>query len=98
MLFRSRGNKLLGYLLVSVGGVTGTVVDPKVIFQAALKSNACSIILAHNHPSGNPEPSRNDLLITGKIKEAGKLLEIKVLDHLIILPDSYHSMADAGEI
>lgn len=97
-LYLDRSNKLLGYLLISIGGVTGTVVDPKVIFQTALKANACSVILAHNHPSGNPEPSRNDLLLTGKLKEAGELLEIQVLDHLILLPGGYHSMADAGEI
>lgn len=97
-LYLDRANKLLGYLLVSIGGVTGTVVDPRIIFQTALKANACSLILAHNHPSGNPEPSRNDLLLTGKLKDAGKLLEIQVLDHLILLPGGYHSMADAGEI
>ena len=73
-----------------------TVADPKVIFVAALKSCSSSIILAHNHPSGNLKPSEADLQLTRKIKEAGKLLDIQVLDHLIISSEGYLSFADEG--
>ena len=97
-LFLNRANKVLGYLLVSIGGVSGTVADPKVIFQTALKANASSVILAHNHPSGNGKPSEADLQLTQKLKDAGHLLEITVLDHLIILPEGYTSFADDGLI
>jgi DNA repair protein RadC len=95
-LFLNRANKVLGYFLVSTGGISGTVVDPKVIFQTALKANASSIILAHNHPSGNGIPSQVDLQLTKKLRDAGKLLEITVLDHLIILPEGYASLTDEG--
>ncbi len=97
-LFLNRANKVLGYQLISIGGVSGTVVDPKVIFQTALKANASSVILAHNHPSGNGKPSETDIQLTRKLREAGKLLEISVLDHLILLPEGYTSLADEGLI
>jgi DNA repair protein RadC len=92
-LFLNRANMVLGYYLISVGGITGTVVDPRCIFQAALKASATGILLAHNHPSGSPTPSDADNNITRKIKEAGDILEIKLLDHLILLPEGYTSMA-----
>ena len=95
-LFLNRANKVLGYYLVSIGGISGTLVDIRTIFQAALKANTCSVIFAHCHPSGNPKPSDADLELTRKLKDAGKILEISVLDHLIILPDGYVSMADEG--
>jgi len=95
-LFLNRANKLLGYYLVSIGGMTGTVVDVRTIFQAVLKANANQVIFAHNHPSGNRYPSDADIQLTNKLKEAGKILDIAVLDHLIILPDGYYSMADEG--
>jgi DNA repair protein RadC len=95
-LFLNRANKVLGYFLVSVGGITGTVVDPRCIFQAALKASATGILLAHNHPSGNPTPSDADIELTRKLKEAGKILEITVLDHLILMPEGYTLMADEG--
>lgn len=95
-LFLNRANKVLGYYLVSVGGLTGTIVDVRTVFQAALKANACSVIFAHNHPSGNIQPSDADLQLTRKLKEAGRILEITVLDHLILLPEGYFSMADEG--
>jgi len=97
-LFLNRANKVLGYYLVSVGGITGTVVDVRTVFQAALKANACSAIFAHNHPSGNIQPSDADIQLTRKLKDAGKILEITVLDHLILLPEGYCSMADQGLI
>jgi DNA repair protein RadC len=93
-LFLNRANKALGYYLVSIGGTTGTVVDIRTIFQAALKANACSFILAHNHPSSNPKPSDADLQVTNKARDAGKFLDIALLDHLILLPDGYYSMTD----
>ena len=95
-MFLNRGNKVLGTLLISEGGMAGTVVDVRSIFSAALKANTCSIILAHNHPSGNGSPSESDLIITNKVKSAGELLDIHVLDHLIILPEGYTSLADEG--
>lgn len=95
-LFLNRANKVLGYFLVSVGGITGTVVDPRCIFQAALKASATGILLAHNHPSGNPQPSDADIQITRKLKDAGQLLEINLLDHLILMPEGYTSFADEG--
>jgi len=98
VLLLNRSNKVLGYLLVSIGGVAGTVVDPKIVFQAALKANASSVILAHNHHSGNEKPSEADLQLTKKLKEAGQLLEISVLDHLILLSTGCFSFADEGLI
>ena len=88
--------RILGLSWVSLGGISGTVVDPKIIFQTALKSSSSGIILLHNHPSSNPNPSDADLKITTKIKEGGKLLDIDVPDHLIITSESYLSMADEG--
>ena len=81
---------------VSRGGVSGTVVDPKIIFKIAVEHLASSIILCHNHPSGNLKPSDADISLTKKIKEAGALLEIPILDHLIISDTGYFSFADEG--
>ncbi len=87
---------MLGVYQVSSGGTTGTVVDPKLIFQAALKTNASSVIIAHNHPSGNLQPSDLDKKLTSKLINAGSFLDINVLDHLIIINDNYKSFADDG--
>ena len=92
----NRANKVLGISLISTGGVAGCVVDPKVIFQHALKANASSIILAHNHPSGNDQPSDPDRKLTEKLKAAGKVLDIQVLDHIILTAENYFSFADEG--
>jgi DNA repair protein RadC len=93
----NRANRVLGIITISQGGLSGTVVDVRQIFQAAIKANAVSVILAHNHPSGNLKPSEADLRITEKIKYAGKLLDINLLDHIIITPDEeYYSFADEG--
>ncbi len=97
-LFLNRANKILGWSRISIGGVNGTVADPKVIFQIALKSNASSVILAHNHPSGNLNHSENDLSLTRKLVNAGNHLDISVLDHLIIISEGYYSFADDGRI
>ena len=96
LLCINRANKVLGWSRISSGGLSGTVADPKVIFQVGLKSNASSIILAHNHPSGNVNPSDADLKLTEKIKNAGNMLDIAVLDHLIITAECYYSFADEG--
>jgi DNA (cytosine-5)-methyltransferase 1 len=95
-LFLNRRNRVTGYLTVSIGGISGTVVDPKVIFSAALKTLASAIILVHNHPSGNLKPSDADTRLTKQLKEAGKLLEISVLDHVIMTSEGYYSFADEG--
>ena len=96
MLMLNRQNQILGYHQLSKGGMTGAVVDVRVIFQVALKSCATSLILAHNHPSGNLDTSDADRKITRQIKEAGLILDIPLLDHLIMTTDSYLSMADEG--
>lgn len=98
VLFTNRANKVLGVFEVSTGGIAGTVADPKLIFVAALKAGATGIILSHNHPSGNLQPSQQDINLTRKIKEGGRLLEIQLLDHLIITSESYFSFADEGLI
>jgi DNA repair protein RadC len=96
VLFLNKANKVLGAYEVSTGGISGTVADPRVIFVAALKANACAIIISHNHPSGNLKPSRQDEELTQKIKQAGQLLDIKLLDHVIITNEQYFSFADEG--
>ncbi|MGH2646932.1 MAG: JAB domain-containing protein [Ginsengibacter sp.] len=98
VILLNKGNKVLGIYEMSTGGMTGTVVDPKLIFVAAIKSGACGLVLVHNHPSGNLKPSRQDEQLTIKIKEGAKLLDITLLDHLIISNESYLSMADEGII
>ena len=96
VLFLNRANKVLGVYHLSTGGMTGTVADPRLIFMAALKANCVSLVLAHNHPSGNLKPSRQDEELTQKIKSAGSFLDIRVLDHLIITSETYLSFADEG--
>lgn len=98
ILLLNRGGRILGIYEVSSGGVSGTVADPKLIFSAALKANASSIILSHNHPSGNTRPSEADRQLTRKIKMAGELLDISVLDHIIVTTEGYCSFADEGEM
>ncbi|RPD44015.1 JAB domain-containing protein [Paracnuella aquatica] len=96
VLFLNRANKVLCVYNVSSGGITGTVADPRLIYSAALKVNAVSLVLSHNHPSGSLKPSRQDEELTQKIKCAGSFLDIKVLDHLIISSEGYYSFADEG--
>lgn len=96
VLFLNRSNKVICIYNVSSGGVTGTVADPKLIFMAALRVNAVSIILCHNHPSGSLKPSKADEELTQKIKGAGNFLDIKVLDHVILTSEYYFSFADEG--
>ncbi|MCE3278955.1 MAG: repair protein [Bacteroidetes bacterium] len=96
LMILNRANKVLGYSKISHGGMSGTVVDTKVVFQTALKAHASSIMLAHNHPSGNLKPSEADLRITKIIKEAGRIMEIPLLDHIILTQEGYYSFADEG--
>lgn len=94
VLLLNRSNKVLKTERISIGGIHGTVVDPKIIFKLALENNSCGVILAHNHPSGSLIPSTEDKNITSKIINAGDFLEIKVLDHLIVAENKYFSFAD----
>jgi DNA repair protein RadC len=96
VLLLSRANRILGLRWVSTGGAISTVIDAKIIFQAALMAHSSSIILLHNHPSGQLAASNADISITRKLKEAGEILDITVLDHIIISSDGYYSMADEG--
>jgi DNA repair protein RadC len=96
ILLLNNANKILSRQLISKGGVTGTVADPKIIFKLALEHLATSIILCHNHPSGNTKPSELDKQLTRQLKDAGKLLDIAIIDHLIITQTSYFSFADEG--
>lgn len=96
VMLLNRANKVLGIYELSCGSVSGTVADPKLVFVAALKANASSIILAHNHPSGCLNPSQADINLTKKLKEGGKLLDIAVLDHVIVTNEGHYSFADEG--
>lgn len=96
VVFLNRANKINHFQIISEGGITGTVADPRIILKKALEEDAVSIILCHNHPSGNLRPSKADRELTCKIKEAAKYLDISVLDHLIVSDDGYYSFADEG--
>ncbi|MBX7127658.1 MAG: DNA repair protein RadC [Cyclobacteriaceae bacterium] len=96
VLLLNRANRLIKVRRISEGGVAGTVADPKIIFKFALDELASAIIVAHNHPSGNMTASQSDIDLTRKLREAGKVLEIQVLDHLIVCGSKYLSFADAG--
>jgi DNA repair protein RadC len=96
ILLIGQNSRVLGKELISKGGLTTTIVDPKIIFSLALQYAAANIMLVHNHPSGNLKPSHQDIVLTKKVVAAGELLDIKVLDHLIIGDNSYYSMADEG--
>lgn len=94
IIILNRSNKVISKRAISLGGVSGTIVDPKVIFKIALEDLASGVILVHNHPSGNLKASQADIKLTEKIKKAGQLLEIPVLDHVIFTDDGYLSFAD----
>jgi len=98
LLMLNRANRILGRFKVSQGGLSGTVIDTRIILKKALDNLASSIIVCHNHPSGNKQPSDADLKITEKLKKAAEMLEIKLLDHVIIADKSYFSFADEGLI
>jgi DNA repair protein RadC len=96
ILMLNQANHITRRERISTGGVTGTVVDSKMVFKAAIEALAPSIILIHNHPSGNLKPSQADIDLTRKLKEAGKVLDIKVLDHVIVAHTGYYSFVDEG--
>jgi len=96
VIFLTRSNKITHYEVVSEGGITGTVADPRIIIKKALAHDAISVILCHNHPSGSVKPSRQDEELTLKIKNAAIFFDIKVIDHIIVSEDGYYSFADEG--
>ncbi|BDD05933.1 RadC family protein [Aureibacter tunicatorum] len=96
ILFLNRANDILSEKRISLGGMSGTVADPKIVFYEALQQKAQAIIIAHNHPSGNPTPSQADLALTKKLVAAGKMLDIQILDHIIFCDHCYKSFADEG--
>lgn len=98
VLFLNQANKVNHFEIISEGGITGTVADPRIILKRALAENAVNIILCHNHPSGSLKPSRADEELTQKIKEAAKYLDITVMDHIIVSEAGYYSFADEGLI
>lgn len=96
VMLLNRANLVLGIVTISSGGIAGTVADPKMVFGPALKAASSSVLLGHNHPSGNLTPSQADIKLTQKLKEAGQLLDLPVLDHLILTRDGFYSFADEG--
>jgi DNA repair protein RadC len=99
LMLLTRSNKVLGIASLSKGGINGTVTDVRIILQFAFKANASGIIICHNHPSGNVQPSESDIAITRKVKESGNVMDILLFDHLIIVPEGkYYSMGDEGVI
>ena len=96
VVFLNHANKIKHFEIISKGGITGTVADPRIILKKALDHNATAIVLCHNHPSGNLKPSKADEELTVKIKEAAKYFDIKVMDHIIVSEDGYYSFADEG--
>lgn len=98
VLFLNRANRVIALETISEGGITGTVVDIRIIMKKAVMHDAISIIICHNHPSGNLQPSRADEMITQKIKEAALLFDIRLLDHIIVSIDGHYSFADEGKL
>jgi DNA repair protein RadC len=98
VVYLNRGNRILSLETISEGGLTGTVADPRIILKKALEQDATSLVLCHNHPSGNLTPSKADEQLTYKIKQAAALMDIAVLDHIIVSQEGYFSFADEGMI
>ncbi len=96
VIYLNKANKILHFEQSSKGGITGTVADVKIIFKRALELLASNIILAHNHPSGNKQPSQQDIQLTKKMKDTGRIMDIEVLDHIIVCETDYFSFADEG--
>ncbi|OQX78497.1 MAG: hypothetical protein B6D61_05345 [Bacteroidetes bacterium 4484_249] len=98
ILLLNRANKIIKEVLISEGGLSGTVVDPKKIFKIGLEHKASSIVLCHNHPSGNINPSGSDVDLTRRLKKAGEMLDLPIIDHIIIADENYYSFADEGKM
>lgn len=96
VIYLNQAHKVLSFDIVSEGGITGTVADPRVILKRALEKNAVKIVLSHNHPSGSLHPSKADEYLTAKIRQAASLFDIKVLDHVIVSDAGYYSFSDDG--
>ena len=96
VVFLNHANKIKHFEIISKGGITGTVADPRIILKKALDHNATAIVLCHNHPSGNLKPSKADEELTQKIKEAAKYFDIRIIDHIIVSEEGYYSFADEG--
>ena len=96
VLYLNRANRVIGSYQLSKGGITGTIADVRLILSVALKTLASGLILAHNHPSGNLKPSEADIQFTQKVKDAAKLMDIEVLDHMILSSNGYFSFTDDG--
>lgn len=94
VLLLNQSNQVLGYTLISEGGLTDTCADVRIILQAALLTNSVALILAHNHPSGNLKPSQEDIKLTQQIKAAATIMKIAVLDHIILTSEGYYSFTD----
>ncbi len=94
----NRAGRVLEPIMVSKGGTAATVVDIKIILRAAVQNLAASIVLCHNHPSGNKQPSKEDEVITHRVKEAAMMLDVRVIDHIIVCEDGYYSFADMGKM
>ena len=97
LILLNQNNRILGYHKLSMGGINGTVADIRLLFAVALKSLASSVIIGHNHPSGNLNPSNADIQLTKKVRDAGNMLDIRLLDHIIITNNGYYSLADEGD-
>jgi DNA repair protein RadC len=98
VVYLNKSNKINHFEIISKGGMTSTVVDPRILFKKAFEVEATSIVLCHNHPSGNLKPSRHDEELTYKIKEAAKYLDIQIIDHLIVSEEGYFSFSDEGHL
>jgi len=98
ILLLNRANKVIREIMISEGGFSGTVADPKKIFKIALEYNASGLILCHNHPSGNIQPSDADIKLTKKLRSAGEMLDLSVVDHIILGEENYYSFADEGTL
>jgi DNA repair protein RadC len=98
VLYLNNSNRTLGYSIASIGGITGTLVDVRLVLRDALLTQSTGLILIHNHPSGTLQPSQADIAITDKVKKAANLMEIKLLDHLIITENQYYSFADENRL
>ena len=98
IILLNNANRVLGIFEVSLGGINGVMVDQRVVFAAAIKANASQMILSHNHPSGNLQPSSQDRQLTKLLVEGGKILNIKIIDHIIVSVDGYYSFSDEGDL
>jgi DNA repair protein RadC len=98
VLYLNNSNRTMGYSIASIGGITGTLVDIRLVLRDALLTQSTSIILVHNHPSGTPDPSQSDLSLTDKVKKAAEVMDIKLLDHLILTECGFYSFADEGRM